>query len=90
MTDTIEAEAEIELKPEHLDKYLQVAANIVGELQDFLGSHYEELLKCNMVIHGKGIAMDMPLAAQDPQYTAHIHKLKNACDAFVNSMRGVY
>lgn len=86
MTDTIEAE--IELKAEDLDKYCQVATNIVEELQSFLGSHYEELLKCNMVIHGKGIAMDMPISAQDPQYSAHIHKLKSACDAFVNSMRG--
>lgn len=87
MSDTIETE--IELKVEDLDKYCQVAANIVGELQDFLGSHYERLIKCHMEIHGKGIAVDMPLAHQDPAYAAQIHNLKNACDAFVNTMRDI-
>jgi hypothetical protein len=53
----------------------------------FLTSHYDELIRCNMQIHGKGIRMDMPISAQDPQYAARIHGLKNACNAFCNVMR---
>lgn len=53
----------------------------------FLTSHYDELIRCNMQIHGKGIRMDMPISAQDPQYAARIHELKNACNAFCNVMR---
>jgi hypothetical protein len=81
---------EIELKPEGLDAYCEAAASVVAELQDFLGSHCDELIKCHMEIHGLGIAVDMPVAHQDPQYAAHIHKLKSACDAFVNAMRNNY
>jgi hypothetical protein len=89
MTDMI-LDREIELTPDKLEDYLVAAASVVEELQSFLGSHYEELIKCHMEIHGRGIAVDMPIAAQDPQYAAHIHKLKNACDAFVNVMRNNY
>ena len=88
MTDTMEAE--VELKVEDLDKYCEAAAVIVEELQSFLASHHADLVKCHMEIHGKGIRVDMPLAHQDPQYAAHVHNLKNACDAFCNVMRGVY
>lgn len=74
--------------PDKLDDYLIAAASVVEELQDFLGSHYDEIVKCHMEIHGKGIRIDLPLGAQDPQYAARIHNLKNACDAFCNVMRG--
>jgi hypothetical protein len=78
------------LKAEDLDKCVGYAAGIVEELRDFLALHHAELIKCNMVIHGKGIAMDLPIAAQDPAYAGKIHQLKNACDAFCNCVRGNY
>jgi hypothetical protein len=78
------------LKAEDLDKYVEAAAGIVEELGTFLSSHYEELIRCNMVMHGIGIAMTMPIASQDPAYAGKIHGYKQACDAFCNSMRGNY
>jgi hypothetical protein len=86
MSDTA-TDAE-ELTVDKLDLYLEAATSVVEELGTFLASHYDELIKCNMEIHGKGIAMDMPVAAQDPQYAGRIQDLKNACDAFCNVMRG--
>ena len=32
----------------------------------------------------------MPAAASDPGYAARIHQLREACNAFINAMRGVY
>jgi hypothetical protein len=78
------------LTVDNLELYLETAASVVEELRNFLSSHYEELIRCNMKIHGRGIAMDMPIAAQDPQYAGRIHGLKNACDSFCNAMRNNY
>jgi hypothetical protein len=87
MTDTME-ETEIELKVEDLDKYCEAAAAIVEELRDFLSGHYHDLTKPPMThrIHGQG--GEMPKASDDPQYAAKIHNYKNACDQFINIMRG--
>ena len=90
MTDITIADDKQELKVEKLDDYLVAAASIVAELRDFLASHHAELVKCHIKIHGKGATMDMPAAHLDPQYAGYIHNLKNACDQFCNTMRGVY
>ena len=87
MSDITETEVE-PLKVEDLDDYCEAAASVVEELGIFLGSHHTELVHCNMQIHGKGIAMDMPIAAQD--HAARIHGYKNAYDSFCNAMRGNY
>ena len=88
MTDTIEAE--IELKIEDLDKYLAAATHIVEELRDFLSAHYLEITKPNMTFGGHGYHGEMPAAYEAPEYAGNIHRLKVACENFVNAMRGQY
>jgi hypothetical protein len=87
MSDTMETE-EVELKIEDLDKYLAAAAHIVEELRDFLSGHYHDLIKPPMTHRTHGQGGEMPKAADDPQYAARIHNYKNACDQFINVMRG--
>ena len=83
-------EQEIELTPDKLEDYLAAAASVAEELRDFLSRHYADLTTpaMTMKIHGQG--GEMPAAAQDPQYAANIHRLKVACENFVNAMRGHY
>ena len=88
MSDIIEAE--VELKVEDLDKYLEAAAHIVEELGTFLRSHYGELIKPPTAMRTHGMSVEMPAAAADPAYAAQIHRYQQACDSFVNAMRGVY
>ena len=88
MSDIIEAE--VELKAEDLDKYLEAAAHIVEELGTFLRSHYGELIKPPMTMRVHGQGGEMPEASKDPAYAAQIHRYQQACDSFCNAMRGVY
>lgn len=85
MTDTIEAE--VELKADDLDKYCEAAASMVEELSAFLGAHHLELMQAHHTPNKWGSSLTMPKACDDPGYAAHIHNLKNACDAFCNVMR---
>jgi hypothetical protein len=87
MSEVMEAE-EVELKVEDLDKYLEAAAHIVEELRDFLSGHYADLIKPPMTMRKHGQGGEMPKASDDPQYAARIHNYKNACDQFINVMRG--
>ena len=87
MTDTMEIE-EVELTPDKLDDYLVAAASIVEELRDFLSGHYHDLTKPPMTRRTHGYGGEMPKASDDPQYAARIHNYKNACDQFINIMRG--
>jgi hypothetical protein len=87
MSDMI-LDQEIELKAEDLDKYVEAAATIAEELRDFLSQHYEDLTKPRMTKGQHGYHGEMPAAADDPAYAGNIHRLKVACDNFVNAMRG--
>ena len=89
MTDTaIEETEEIELTPDKLDDYLVAAASIVEELRDFLSGHYHDLTRPPMTLGIHGYHGEMPKASDDPGYAARIHNYKNACDQFINIMRG--
>lgn len=83
-------EAEVELKIEDLALYVEAAAGVVEELRDFLSQHHADLIKPPMVMRVHGQGGEMPAAASDSGYAAHIHQLREACNAFINSMRGVY
>jgi hypothetical protein len=88
MADMMILDQEIELKPEHLDKYVEAAASVVEELRDFLSAHYLDLTKPPMTKGAHGFHGELPAAADDPGYAANIHRLKVACDNFINAMRG--
>jgi len=77
-----------ELTIDKLDLYLEAASSVVEELRDFLSMHHLELTRPEMTLGAHGFHGEMPLAADDPQYAARIHRYKNGCDAFINSMRG--
>lgn len=83
-------EAEVELKVEHLDEYIEAAATIVGKLRDFLSQHHADLIKPPMTMRVHGQGGEMPAAASDPAYASQIHRYKVACNSFCNAMRGVY
>jgi hypothetical protein len=51
---------------------------------DFLSWHYSDLTRCAITLHGSGGSMEMPKAHADPQYAAWLHRLKMACDTFIN------
>ena len=82
--------AEVELKAEDLDLYVEAAAGVVEELRDFLSLHHADLIKPPRVTRAHGQSVEMPAAASDPGYAARIHQLREACNAFIDSMRGVY
>jgi hypothetical protein len=69
MTDTMEAE--VELKVEDLDKYLEAAAGIAEELRDFLSAHHADLIACRIEVDRPGMrsgaVMGMPAAAVLPR-----------------------
>ena len=88
MTDITIADDAQELKVEKLDDYLQAAAAIVEELRDFLSGHYAELVHTKHEPNAWGSSLTMLQASQDPGYAARIHNYKNACDQFINIMRG--
>jgi hypothetical protein len=88
MSDIVETE--IELKAEDLDKYVEAAASIAEELRDFLSGHYADITKAHHEPNKWGESLTMPAAYDAPEYAGNIHRLKVACDNFVNAMRGNY
>ena len=91
MTDMIlEQEAEIELTPDKLEDYLIAAASVVEELRDFLSGHYADITRAHHEPNKWGESLTMPAAYEAPEYAGNIHRLKVACENFVNAMRGQY
>jgi hypothetical protein len=65
-----------------------IAKAVVEEFRDFLAEYHTRLVHPEMKIHGRGIAMEMPQAAADPQKVSEVHRLRMACDHFVNALAG--
>jgi hypothetical protein len=86
MSDIVETE--IELKAEDLDKYVEAAASIAEELRDFLSGHYADITKAHHEPNKWGESLTMPAAYDAPEYAGNIHRLKVACDNYINAMRG--
>jgi hypothetical protein len=87
------SDTEIETEPLTLDKgdeHREAAGSVVEELRDFLSMHHLELTRPEMTLGAHGFHGEMPLAADDPQYAARIHRYKNGRDAFINVMRDNY
>jgi hypothetical protein len=65
-----------------------IAKAVVEEFRDFLAEYHAQLVHPEMKINGHGIAMEMPKAAADPQKVSEVHRLRMACDHFVNALAG--
>jgi hypothetical protein len=73
---------------EKIRQACDIAKAVVEEFRDFLAEYHAQLVHPEMKITGNGIAVEMPKAAADPQKVSEVHRLRMACDHFVNALSG--
>jgi hypothetical protein len=49
-----------------------------------------ELTQATITLNGQGGSLEMPKSATDPQYAASLHRMRIACDHFLNALNGQY
>jgi hypothetical protein len=65
-----------------------IARAVVEEYRDFLAEYHAQLVQPKIEIGKHGVAVEMPQSADHPQKVAELHRLRTACDNFVNAVSG--
>jgi hypothetical protein len=95
MSETMETtEAETKVDFEH---YVQATKEIVESFRDELAEHTAELTRYDIqtdkapVGGGRsGLSVTETKASADPQRHAELHRIRVACDNFINALSGNY
>ena len=82
----METEAETKVDFEH---YVTATREIVELFRDVLAEHTAELTRTKIDLK-KGASVELPAASHDPQRHAELHRIRMACDNFINALNGAY
>jgi hypothetical protein len=67
-----------------------IAKAAVEEFRDFLAEYHAQLVQPKIEINKFGVAVEMPKGTDEPQKVAEVHRLRMACDHFVNALVGIW
>jgi hypothetical protein len=56
----------------------------------FLAEYHAQLVQPKIEINKFGVAVEMPKGTDEPQKVAEVHRLRMACDHFVNALVGIW
>jgi hypothetical protein len=90
MSDILETEAETKVDFEH---YVTATKELVESFRDELAEHTAELVHfdINVISGGRGgVSVTDTKASADPQRHAELHRIRVACDNFINALNGNY
>jgi hypothetical protein len=87
MSDILETEAETKVDFEH---YVTATREIVESFRNELAEHTAELTRAKIGNISVGASVELPAASHDPQRHAELHRIRVACDSFLNALSGNY
>jgi hypothetical protein len=81
MSETMEADFE---------HYAQATKEIAESCRDVLAEHTADLTRAKIGDISDGASVKLPAASHDPQRHAELHRIRVACDNFINALNGAY
>jgi hypothetical protein len=72
------------------EHYVAAVQQVVEEFRQLLDEATAELTRALHEPNKRGESMTMPKAADDPQHHAKLHRMRLACDHFLNALKDQY
>jgi hypothetical protein len=77
------------------EHYVEATRQVVEEFRDVLAEHHAGLVHYDIELNKgqgpyKGASVVSTKASDDPQHAAHVHRMRLACDQFLNALNGQY